>query len=121
MAKSLNKLQLIGSLGATPELKTSAKGKNFCRLSLATTDGTGTYQKTNWHQIILWGKNAKAAAQYLAKGAQIYVEGSLGYDDYEKDGKKHREAVITGFNVIYLGAKPEGVAARLAVEEEPPW
>ena len=120
MPKSLNKVQLIGMLGRDPELKTTTRGKNYSHLSLATTDGTGDYKKTNWHQITLWGKNAEAAATYLKKGATIYVEGILSYNEYTKDGVKRRDAEVTGFQVIYLGSKNEPPPSKPA-DEEPPW
>ena len=119
MSKSLNKIQFIGHLGGTPELKVTPKGKSYVHLSLVTTDGTGEYARANWHKIVLWGKNAEAAAQYLVKGSQIYVEGMLGYSEYLKEGVKTREAQITGFQMIFLGGKKADQSAGSEVEEAP--
>jgi len=118
MAKSLNKIQLIGYIGKDPELKQTPKGKNYAEFPLVTTDGTGDYAHANWHQIVLWGKNADAAVKYLVKGARVYVEGVLDYYEYTKGNAKHRGVKITGFQVIYLsgGTKPEG-----GEETEAPW
>ena len=120
MSKSLNKIQLIGFLGHDPELKVTPKGKSYANLSVGTTDGVGDYVKTNWHRVVLWGKTAEVAAQYLTKGSQIYVEGVLGYSEFEKSGVKVTQAQITGFQVIFLGSgKKQGSTDK--APEEAPW
>lgn len=122
MSKSYNKIQLIGYLGRNPELKRTPKDKIYTRLSIATTDGQGEYQKTNWHQVTLWGKNAEAAAQYLVKGSTVFIEGILGYNDYEKAGVKVHEPQITAFQVIYLNIPVVAAApAPTPVDDEVPW
>src|SRR5574343_1104110 len=80
---SVNKVILVGNLGRDPEVRYTASGDAMCNLSLATTDtwkdkATGEKKdQTEWHRISLFGRQAEIAGQYLKKGSQIYVEGSL--------------------------------------------
>jgi len=90
----VNKVILIGNLGADPEMRYTAGGTAVCRLSVATsrryTDKQGNRQEeTAWHRVDVWGKMAETCAQYLSKGRQVYIEGRLKYGSYEKDGVKH--------------------------------
>ena len=118
MAKpSHNEIELIGGLGRTPELKATPKGKAYCNLAVATTDGTGDYKKTNWHKVVLWGTAAENACKYLVKGSLVYLKGNLTYNEWEKHGQKMREAVITAFKILYLGS-PGG--AKPAADEPDP-
>ena len=105
----VNKIILIGNLGRDPETRYTPKGKAVTRFSLATsnkwvnTDGE-KQQATDWHTIVVWGKQAEACGQYLEKGRQIYVEGSLRYRAYEdKEGKERRVAEIIVQRVRFLG------------------
>src|SRR6267142_2727239 len=100
MAKSVNKVILVGRLGRDPELKYTASGTPFCRFSLATDDvwndkGTGERQeRTEWHSIVAWDRLAEICNQYLTKGKLIYIEGSLQtreWDDPEGNKKKITE------------------------------
>src|SRR6476659_7211811 len=83
MAKSVNKVILVGRLGRDPELKYTASGVPFCRFSMATDDswndkGTGERQeRTEWHNIVALDRLAEICNQYLTKGKLIYIEGSL--------------------------------------------
>ena len=112
---SANKVILIGNLGKDPELKTMANGTNMATFSLATTevfkDKSGNKnQKTCWHNIVIWGKLAEIAGQYLQKGSQVYLEGQIDNRSYEKDGVKKyvSEVVISiGGKMVMLGSKDE--------------
>jgi single-strand DNA-binding protein len=92
---SVNKVILIGNLGKDPEVRFTANGKALARFPIATSevwiDGDGHRQeRTEWHNIIVWGKQGESCGQYLAKGRQVFVEGSIRtrtYDD--KSGKAH--------------------------------
>ena len=83
MAGSLNKVLLIGRLGADPEIKQMVNGKSVARLSLATSQSwkdknTGQLQdRTEWHRVVFFNRLAEIAAEYLRKGSKVYVEGSL--------------------------------------------
>ena len=110
MAKSVNKVTLIGRLGKDPELKYTASGTPFCRFSMATDDSwndknSGERQeRTEWHNIVVWGKQAESCGQYLSKGRQVYVEGSIrtrSYDD--KSGNKRYITEIVAQRIQFLG------------------
>ena len=109
MAGSLNKVLLIGRLGADPEIKQMVNGKSVARLSLATSNtwkdkNTGEKkEKTEWHRIVVFNEGlVNVVQQYLKKGAQIYIEGQLSTRKWkdEKSGqdKYSTEVVIQGFN-----------------------
>ena len=109
MAGSLNKVLLIGRLGADPEIKQMVNGKSVARLSLATSQtwkdkNTGERkEKTEWHRIVVFNEGlVNVVQQYLKKGAQIYVEGQLTTrkwkDEQSGQDKYSTEIVIQGYN-----------------------
>jgi len=110
----LNKVMIIGNLGADPELRYSPQGAAFANFSVATTDvwfdkATGEKQeRTEWHKIVTFGKTAENCAKYLAKGRQIYVEGRLQTSSYEKDGQTHYSTKIMADVIHFLGSKQDG-------------
>ncbi len=110
----LNKVMIIGNLGADPELRYSPQGMAFTNFSIATTDSwsdrnTGDKQeRTEWHKIVTFGKTAENCAKYLAKGRQVYVEGKLQTSSYEKDGQTHYITKIIADTVHFLGTKQDG-------------
>ena len=116
MAGSLNKVLLIGRLGADPEIKQMVNGKSVARLSLATSNtwkdkNTGEKkEKTEWHRIVVFNEGlVNVVQQYLKKGAQIYVEGQLNTrkwkDEQSGQDKYSTEVVIQGYNssLVMLG------------------
>ena len=118
MSGSLNKVLLIGRLGADPEIKQMVNGKNVARLSLATSQNwkdknTGEKkQKTEWHRVVIFNEGlVNVVQQYLKKGSQVYIEGQLTTRKWrdEKSGqdKYSTEVVIQGFNssLTMLGGK----------------
>ena len=109
MAGSLNKVLLIGRLGADPEIKQMVNGKNVARLSLATSQSwkdknTGEKkEKTEWHRVVVFNEGlVNVVQQYLKKGAQVYIEGQLTTrkwkDEKSGQGKYSTEIVIQGYN-----------------------
>ncbi len=114
MSGSLNKVLLIGNLGKDPELKATPSGQNVARFSIATTETwkgqDGTKQsKTEWHNIVVWGKQAEIAEKYLRKGKQIMVEGRIQYRDYtDQAGVKKTFCDIRCDNFVMLGRMEEG-------------
>ena len=122
MAGSLNKVLLIGRLGADPEIKQMVNGKNVARLSVATSQtwkdkNTGEKkEKTEWHRIVVFNEGlVNVVQQYLKKGAQIYVEGQLSTRKWkdEKSGqdKYSTEILIQGYNssLTMLGGGSGGI------------
>ena len=109
MAGSLNKVQLIGRLGADPEIKRMVNGKNVARLSIATSQSwkdknTGEKkEKTEWHRIVIFNEGlVNVVQQYLKKGANIYVEGQLSTrkwkDEASGQDKYSTEVILQGYN-----------------------
>lgn len=107
---SVNKVILVGNLGADPELKYTPSNRPVCRLSIATTevwkDKDGQRQeRTDWHRIVVWGPQAENCAKFLAKGRQCLVEGRLRNRSYEaKDGTKKYTTEILADRVLFLGS-----------------
>ena len=106
---SVNKVILIGNLGADPELKYTPSNRPLCNLRIATTevfkDKSGQRQeKTEWHRVTVWGDQAENCNKYLAKGRSVYVEGRLQTRSYDKDGQKHYATDIVADRVVFLGS-----------------
>ena len=128
MSRGLNKVMLIGHLSKNPELKYTPAGAAVASFSLATNesykDKSGNeVSKTEWHRLVVWNKQAEIAAEYLKKGAQIFVEGKLQTRSWEKDGQKHYMTEIVVLNFQMLGRKSDGGAAELPApsdEQAPP-
>ena len=125
MAGSLNKVLLIGRLGADPEIKQMINGKSVARISLATSQSwkdknTGEKkEKTEWHRIVVFNEGlVNVVQQYLKKGAQVYIEGQLSTRKWkdEKSGqdKYSTEVIIQGYNssLTMLGGGGSGSSAN---------
>jgi single-strand DNA-binding protein len=117
MAKSVNKVILVGRLGKDPELKYTASGTPFCRFSMATDDvwndkSSGERQeKTEWHNIVAWDRLAEICNQYLTKGRLVYIEGALQTREWDdQDGNKRRTTEVRARDMVMLGGAPEGAA-----------
>jgi single-strand DNA-binding protein len=113
MADGLNRVMLLGNLGADPELKMTPSGQAILKLRLATAesylDKSNTRQeRTEWHSISIWGKRGEALAKILSKGSSIFVEGSLRTSSYEKDGEKRYRTEIVANNIILAGRRGGG-------------
>ena len=106
---SVNKVILIGNLGRDPEVRFTAGGKAVARFSVATSevwnDQEGSRQeRTEWHNIVVWGKQAESCGQYLQKGRQVYIEGSIRNRQYDdKDGNKKYITEVNAQRVQFLG------------------
>ncbi len=114
---SLNKVLLIGNLGADPEMKYLPSGDAVVNLSLATTDRwkdkqTGeNKERTEWHRVSFFGKAAETIAEYMTKGSAMYIEGSIQTRKYEKDGVTHYATDIKGRSFQFLGRKGDNEQA----------
>jgi len=121
---SVNKVILIGRLGKDPELKYTPSGAPVTRFTLATDesfkDRSGEQQKrTEWHTIVAWNKLAEICGQYLAKGRQVYIEGSIRSRQWEdQTGNKRTSYEIVARDMRMLGSRAE--AERLTEAEPPP-
>lgn len=115
----LNRVMLIGNLGADPEYRSTTGGANVCSLSLATTDKwkdkeDNMQERTEWHRIVAWGNLAETCNKYLTKGRQIYVDGRLQTRKWQdKEGKDRYTTEIVADSVRFLGPKDDrGASGR---------
>ena len=106
-----NKVHLIGHLGIDPEVKEFKSGRKMARISMATSDiyrdreGKKVSQ-TQWHNLVIWGKLADIAEQYLHKGSELAVEGRLSYRSYDdSDGNKRYFTEVVVNDLVLLGKK----------------
>ena len=111
---SVNKVILVGNVGRDPEIRHLDKGVAVARFSLATTENytskTGEkVSNTEWHNIVAWRGLADVMEKYVKKGSQLYIEGRLRTNTYEKDGVKHYNTEINADSIQLLG-KREGQA-----------
>ena len=122
MAGGVNKVILIGNLGADPEVRFTPSGQAVANFRIATneswTDKSGQKQeRTEWHRIVVWGKLAELCGEYLKKGRQCFVEGRLQTREWtDKEGKKNYTTEVVANNVQFLGGggggRGEGGAPR---------
>lgn len=114
MARGVNKVILVGNLGNDPETKYTQGGMAVTKISLATTsvrkDKEGnTQERTEWHRVTFFGKLGEIAGEYLRKGSQVYVEGSIRYDKYTgNDGVERYFTDIIADEMQMLGGRAEG-------------
>ena len=123
---SVNKAILIGNLGADPELRYTPSGAAVANFNIATTerwkDKEGQPQeKTEWHRIILWSRQAEIAKEYLHKGSSVYIEGRIQNRNYEdKDGIKRYVTEIVGQRMQLLGSRGAAASEGGPSEAPPP-
>ena len=119
---SVNKIILIGNLGRDPEMRYLPSGEAVANLALATTDKykdkQGQQQEsTEWHRVSFFGKVAEVCGQYLKKGSQVYVEGSIRTHKYtDKDGVDKYATEIRGDRMQMLGSRAEGAQEQKAAQ-----
>ena len=108
---SLNKAMIIGNLGKDPEIRATPSGQSVATFSLATSEkfknkNGEQEERTEWHNIVLWGKLADIAGQYLTKGKSVYIEGRIQTRKWEgKDGHDRYSTEIVGDKMQMLGSK----------------
>ena len=109
---SVNKVILVGNLGRDPEVRYTPGGSAVANFTLATTDRWNDpsgekKERTEWHRIVVWGKQAEIAGEYLRKGRQVYVEGSLQTREWtDRDGNKRYTTEVRVQRFQMLGARP---------------
>lgn len=110
MAEGLNRVLLLGNLGADPELRVTSGGQSVLKLRLATSE---TYldknrvrqERTEWHSVVVWGKRAEALSKFLTKGSRLFVEGGLRTSSYDdKEGNKRYRTEVVAQNIILAGS-----------------
>ncbi len=125
MARSVNKVILLGNLGKDAELSYTPSGQAVSKVSMATNrawrDKNGELQEeTEWHNLVLWGKQAESLTPYLSKGQRLYVEGRIKSRTWEaKDGSRHHATDIVVERVVFAGGRGEEAGARAAAGTRP--
>ena len=121
----INKVILIGNLGADPELRYTSGGSAVADLRVATSrrwtakDGTAK-EETEWHRVVVWGKQAESCKEYLSKGRQIFIEGRLQTRQWEdRDGNKRYTTEVVAETVKFLGSGGRGGASGAGPGEPP--
>jgi single-strand DNA-binding protein len=120
MAEGLNRVMLLGNLGADPELRVTPGGQAVLKLRLATNE---TYldrsnvrqERTEWHRVTVWGRRAEALGKILQKGDLLFVEGRLQTSSYEKNGEKRYSTEVVANNIVLPGTgrgRGEGAPVR---------
>jgi single-strand DNA-binding protein len=110
MAKSVNKVILVGHLGKDPEVRYTASGMAVASFSVATNerfkDKDGQWQdRTEWHNLVAFDRTAEIIKEYVKKGSQIYIEGKLQTRSWEKDGLKHYKTEVVINDLVLLGGR----------------
>ncbi len=109
MADGFNRVMLLGNLGADPELRYTQTGQPILKFRLATTESyldanKVRQERTEWHNVVMWGKRGEALARHLNKGSRIFVEGSLRTSSYDdKEGVKRYRTEIFASEIVFAG------------------
>jgi single-strand DNA-binding protein len=117
MSRSVNKITLIGNVGRDPDIQETKSGTKVAHFSIATNrrlaTGSDEEERTDWHRLTLWSKQAQFAEDYIRTGDRIYVEGRLEYDSYERDGVVIPTAEIQVNEVVLLTSKSQTANAEM--------
>ena len=117
MAEGLNRVMLLGNLGADPELRVTPGGQAVLKLRLATNESyldrnNVRQERTEWHRVTVWGRRAEALGKILQKGDSLFVEGRLQTSSYEKNGEKRYSTEVVANNIVLPGrGRGEGAGA----------
>jgi single-strand DNA-binding protein len=117
MAEGLNRVMLLGNLGADPELRVTPGGQAVLKLRLATNESyldknNVRQERTEWHRVTIWGRRAEALGKILTKGDSLFIEGRIQTSSYEKNGEKRYSTEVVATNVVLAGrGRGEGAGA----------
>jgi len=125
---SVNKVILIGRLGKDPDVRYTQSGTAVANFSIATSEewkdkNTGRKQsKTEWHRVVAWRKLAELCNEYLQKGSEVYVEGSLQTKEWEtNDGQKRRTTEVLAHNIQFIGDRGQAKKTETVAEDDLPF
>jgi single-strand DNA-binding protein len=118
MAEGLNRVMLLGNLGADPELRVTPGGQAVLKLRLATNESyvdrnNVRQERTEWHRVTVWGRRAEALGKFLQKGDLLFVEGRLQTSSYEKNGEKRYSTEVVANNIVLPGGRGRGEGAPM--------
>ena len=114
MADGLNRVLLLGNLGADPELRMTQGGQAVLKMRLATSESyldrnRVRQERTEWHNVVVWGRRAEALSKFLSKGSRLFVEGGLRTSNYEdRDGNKRYRTEVVASNIVLAGGSGGG-------------
>lgn len=126
MSRGINKIILVGNLGNDPEVRVGQSGNTFATLSVATSDQWKDKQgekqeRTEWHRVIMFGRLAEIARDYLHKGSTVYLEGKIQTRKYnDKSGNERYITEIIGNKMEMLGGRPSGQTGAETAATPPP-
>lgn len=112
MGRTINKVILVGNVGADPDVRETKNGTKVVHMSMATNRppyGDDPQERTDWHRLTLWARLAQFTEDYVKKGDRIYVEGRLEYDTYERDGVSIPTADVTVRELVLLSSSNPAV------------
>jgi single-strand DNA-binding protein len=116
MSRSVNKITLVGNVGRDPDIQETKGGTKVVHFSIATNrrvQGSEQEERTDWHRLTLWSKQAQFAEAYIRTGDHIYVDGRLEYDSYERDGVVIPTAEVHVQEVLLLSSKSQSANGEL--------
>jgi single-strand DNA-binding protein len=116
MAEGLNRVMLLGNLGADPELRVTPGGQAVLKLRLATNESyldrnNVRQERTEWHRVTVWGRRAEALGKILQKGDSVFVDGRLQTSSYDKNGEKRYSTEVIANNILLPGSRGRGEGA----------
>jgi single-strand DNA-binding protein len=125
MMDGLNRVTLLGNLGADPELRMTGSGQAVLNMRLATTESyldknKARQERTEWHNVVVWGKRAEGLGKILGKGDRVCIEGGLRTSSYEKDGEKRYKTEVVATNVVLSGGGKSASRPAKQDDAEPP-
>src|SRR5262245_20425867 len=124
MADGLNRVMLLGNLGADPELRMKSVGQAVQKLRLATSESyldrnRVRQERTEWHRVVVWGKRAEALSKILSKGSRIFVEGGLRTSSYDdREGNKRYTTEVVANNIVIAGSARGGGPRQQAASDD---
>lgn len=124
MSEGMNRVTLLGHLGADPELRTTNGGTPLLAIRMATNESfvdknKDPQERTEWHDVVVWGARAEALSRILVKGDLVLIEGGLRTSSWEKDGQRRSKTEIIASNVFLTGRRraPGNATPKASVEE----
>lgn len=121
MSEGMNKVILLGNLGADPELRYTANGLPVLNFSMATNESwldknKERQERTEWHRVVVWGPRAEALSKFLAKGAGVLVEGGLRTSTFEKDGQRRYWTEVHARDILFTGRRGTAMGSDAGTE-----
>ena len=122
MARTINRVELLGRVGTDPEMRYTPNGTAITTLRLATDRRQDGETTADWHNVVVWGKSAEAVNRYVGKGQRVYVAGRLVQNTWENgDGERRSRTEVHASEVVFLDSNHNGNGASDDGEEDSPF